>query len=257
MRIDLNCDMGEGFGCYSLGSDEDVMPLVSSANVACGFHASDPGTMHRTVRLAKRNGVAVGAHPSFPDLVGFGRRHLAASPDEVRDDVLFQVGALWAFCRAEGVPLRHVKAHGALYNAAAKDLKTALAIAEAVRAVDPALWLVCLSGSALVEAARQTGLRHVEEVFADRAYARDGTLVPRTTPGSVIHDAVRVEERVVKMVREGAVQALDGGEVALRVGTICVHGDTPGAVSLVRAIRGRLEREGIEVAAFSKAEGAT
>jgi len=257
VRVDLNCDMGEGFGCYSLGADEEVMPLVSSANIACGFHASDPGTMHRTVRLAKRHGVAVGAHPSFPDLVGFGRRHLAASPDEVRDDVLYQVGALWAFCRAEGVTLAHVKAHGALYNAAARDLPTALAIAEAVRAVDPGLWLVCLSGSALVEAARRTGLRHVEEVFADRAYARDGALVPRTSAGAVIHDAVRVEERALKMVRDGTVEALGGGEVAIRAGTLCVHGDTPGAVSLVRAIRGRLEREGVEVAAFSKTEGAT
>jgi len=255
VSIDLNCDMGEGYGSYTMGSDEEVMPLVSSANVACGFHASDPATMHRTVRLAKQHGVAVGAHPSFPDLVGFGRRQLAASPQEIRDDVLYQVGALWAFCRAEGVRLRHVKAHGALYNAAAKDLPTALAIAEAVRDVDPTLWLVCLSRSALVEAARRTGLPHVEEAFADRAYARDGALVPRSVPGAVIHDAARVEERVLRMVREGKVQSIDGVDVPIAAGTICVHGDTPGAVGLARAIRERLQREGVEVAAFSK-EGA-
>lgn len=255
MSIDLNCDMGEGFGSYALGLDEEVMPLVSSANVACGFHASDPGTMHRTVKLARQHGVAVGAHPSFPDLVGFGRRHVAASPQEIRDDVTYQVGALWAFCRAEGLRLRHVKAHGALYNAAARDLPTALAIAGAVRDVDPSLWLVCLSRSALVEAAKQTGLRHVEEVFADRAYARDGTLVPRSVPGSVIHDAVRVEERMLQVVREGTVRSIDGVDVPIDAGTICVHGDTPGAVGLVRAIRERLRKEGVEVAAFSKEEG--
>ena len=252
MTIDLNCDMGEGFGAYSMGSDEEMMPLVSSANVACGFHASDPGTMHRTVGLAKRHGVAVGAHPSFPDLVGFGRRQLAASPREIRDDVLYQVGALSAFCRAEGVPLCHVKAHGALYNAAASDLPTALAVAEAVRAVDPALWLVCLSGSALVEAARRSGLRHVQEVFADRAYARDGTLVPRSVAGAVLHDPAAVAERVLRMVTDGKVRSIDGADVALAPGTICVHGDTPGAVHLARAIRERFAKERIEVQPFSK-----
>jgi len=256
VRIDLNCDMGEGFGAYAMGDDEQMLALVSSANVACGFHASDPGTMHRTVRLAKEHGVAVGAHPSFPDLVGFGRRQLAASPEEVRDDVTYQVGALWAFCRAEGVPLRHVKAHGALYNAAARDLSTALAVAEAVRAVDPALWLVCLSGSALVEAARRTGLRHVAEVFADRAYARDGALVPRSVAGSVIHDPAGVAQRVLRMVTDGKVRSIDGADVAISAGTVCVHGDTPGAVGLARAIRERLLQERIEVQPFSK-EGTT
>ena len=251
MTIDLNCDLGEGFGVHGPGLDEQVMPLISSANVACGFHASDPGTMHRTVALAKRYGVAVGAHPSFPDLVGFGRRHMAASPDEIRDDVIYQVGALRAFCAAEGVPLVHVKPHGALYNAAAKDLPTAVAVAEAVKAVDAGLWLVCLSGSAQVEAARITGLRFVEEVFADRAYTRDGKLAPRGTPGAVIHDVGVVEERAARMAREGRVRTVDGSDLALNAATICVHGDTPDAVALLRAVRGRLERDGIRVRAFS------
>jgi len=252
VRIDLNCDMGEGLGGREV--DEEMMSLVSSANVACGFHASEPGNMHRTVRLAKAHGVAVGAHPSYPDRPGFGRRDLAASPDQVRDDVLYQVGALLAFCRAEGVPLCHVKAHGALYNAAAKDLPTALAVAEAVRSVDPNLWLVCLFGSAQVEAARRTGLRYVEEVFADRAYSRDGRLVPRTTPGSVIDDAAAVGERVLRMVKEGKVHSLDGTDIAVGGGTICVHGDTPGSVELARAIRDRLLAEGVELAPFSREE---
>jgi UPF0271 protein len=251
VSIDLNCDVGEAFGSYTMGLDEELMPLVSSASVACGFHASDPRTMHRTVRLAKEHGVAVGAHPSYPDLVGFGRRHLDATPEEIRDDVLYQVGALSAFCRAERVALRHVKAHGALYADAATDLSRALAIAEAVRAVDPTLWLVCLSRSALVEAARRTGLRHVQEVFADRAYARDGTLVPRRVPGAVIRDAGEVAGRVVRMVRERKVRSIDGVDVDLEPGTVCVHGDTPDAATLVRAIRARLAAEGIDVRPFS------
>lgn len=255
MRIDLNCDMGEGLG-GSLEVDEELMPLISSANVACGFHASDPGNMHRTVRLARAHGVAVGAHPSYPDRSGFGRRDLAASPEEVRDDVLYQVGALEAFCRAEGLRLSHVKAHGALYNAAARDLPTALAVAEAVRDVDPSLWLVCLSGSAHVEAARRTGLRHVEEVFADRAYSREGRLVPRSTPGAVIEDAARVADRVLRMVKEEKVRCIDGTDIALRGGTVCVHGDTRGSVELVRAIRARLVAEGVELAPFSREERA-
>jgi len=255
MNIDLNCDMGEGFGRHVPGLDERIMPLVSSANVACGFHASDPGTMHRTVRLAKRHGVAVGAHPSFPDLVGFGRRHLAASPEEIRDDVLYQVGALWAFCRAEGVRLRHVKPHGALYTAAARDLPTALAVAEAAKAVDPGLRLVCLAGSAMVEAARRAGLRWVGEAFADRAYARDGTLVPRDVPGSVLGDPEAVAERVARMVRDKRVASIDGVDVAIDAGTICVHGDTPGALELLGAVRARLDRERIAVRSSADDEG--
>ncbi|HZZ85146.1 MAG TPA: 5-oxoprolinase subunit PxpA [Anaeromyxobacteraceae bacterium] len=256
MEVDLNCDMGESFGAWTLGCDEAAMPLVTSANVACGFHASDPGTMRRTVRLAKRHGVAVGAHPSFPDLVGFGRRALSASAEEIRDDVTYQVGALWAFCRAEGVPLRHVKPHGALYNLAAVDARVADAVAAAVRAVDPGLVLVCLSRSEQVEAARRAGQPFVEEAFADRAYTRAGTLVPRGQPGAVLEDPSEMAERVVRMVRQGTVAALDGGEVALSPGTVCVHGDTPGAVEAIRAIRARLAAEGIAVRPFPAAGAA-
>jgi UPF0271 protein len=251
MEIDLNCDLGEGFGPYAHGHDPELLQLVSSANIACGFHAGDPATMRRTVRLARARGVSVGAHPSYPDLLGFGRRHLACSPEEIRDDVTYQLGALWAFCRSEGLPLAHVKPHGALYNAAARDLPTALAVAEAVRAVDPALWLVCLAGSLQVEAARRTGLRHVEEGFADRAYLPDGQLLPRTQPGAVIHDRAQVEERVVRLLRERRVAASDGSLVPLTVQTLCVHGDTPDAVELVRAVRRALEAAGVAVRSFS------
>ncbi|HET9598077.1 MAG TPA: 5-oxoprolinase subunit PxpA [Anaeromyxobacteraceae bacterium] len=247
--IDLNCDMGEGYGAWRMGDDEALAPLVTSMNVACGFHASDPGTMRRTVRLARRHGVAVGAHPSFPDRVGFGRRDLSATPDEVRDDVTYQIGALWAFCRAEGVALRHVKPHGALYNLAARDERLAAALCEAVRAVDPSLALVGLAGSPMQDVTRRAGVRWVGEAFADRAYAADGTLVPRRAAGAVIRDPAAVAERVARLAQEGRVVAVDGTELAVEAGTVCVHGDTEGAVELARAIRERLAREGIEVRA--------
>jgi 5-oxoprolinase (ATP-hydrolysing) subunit A len=247
--IDLNCDMGEGYGAWRMGDDDALAPLVSSMNVACGFHASDPGTMRRTVRLAKRHGVAVGAHPSFPDRVGFGRRDLGATPEEVRDDVTYQVGALWAFCRAEGLALRHVKPHGALYNRAARDEELAAAICEAVRSVDPALAVVGLAGSRMQEVARRMGVRWVGEAFADRAYGADGALVPRRAAGAVIHDAAAAAERVARLAREGRIQAVDGTELAVEAGTVCIHGDTEGAVGLARAVRQRLAREGIEVRA--------
>jgi UPF0271 protein len=252
MFIDLNCDMGEGYGPYRICPDERVMPLITSANVACGFHASEPGTMRRTVRLAKQHGVAVGAHPGFPDRVGFGRRFLAATPEEVRDDVTYQIGALWAFCRAEGVQLRHVKAHGALYNAAATDPALATAICDAVRAVDPELYVVCLANSPFVEVARMLGVRFVQEAFADRAYTRGGTLVPRSNPGSLIHDPERAVDRVVRMVRERKVESIDGQDVPVDARTLCVHGDTPGALDLIVAIRARLGKEGIAIRPFSE-----
>jgi len=230
-----------------MGDDERLAPLVSSINVACGFHASDPGTMRRTVRLAKRLGVAVGAHPSYPDRVGFGRRALAATPDEVCDDVTYQVGALWAFCRAEGVPLRHVKPHGALYNAAARDEGLAAAICEAVRAIDPALVVVALAGSRMIAVARGLGLRAAGEAFADRAYTREGALLSRREPGAVLHDPAAVAARAVRMAREGTVTAVDGTVVDIDAGTICLHGDTPGAADLAAAVRAALDREGIAV----------
>lgn len=251
MQIDLNCDMGEGFGRYDIGNDAEVMPLITSANVACGFHASDPGTMHRTLRLAKEYDVAVGGHPSFPDRVGFGRREMSASPAEIQDDVMYQLGALQAFCKAEGVPLRHVKPHGALYNLAARKIEVATAIATAIRAVDPSLYLVGLCGSEMAMAAGDAGLKFAAEAFADRGYGKDGRLVSRREPGAVLDDPGAVAERVVRMVRDGEVTAVDGTDLSIDPKTVCVHGDTPGVVALLRAIRRRLEGEKIEVKPFS------
>jgi 5-oxoprolinase (ATP-hydrolysing) subunit A len=247
MVIDLNCDVGEG-----AGTDERILPLVSSANVACGFHAGDPATIRATVRLAKRFGVAVGAHPSYPDRLGFGRRALAASPEEVRDDVTYQVGAVLGFCRAEGVPLVHVKPHGALYNAAAQDPALAAAVCEAVRSIDPALIVVCLAGSPMVEVTRGLGLRCAEEAFADRSYTTRGTLVPRTQPGAVIDDPEKVAEQVATLARERRLLSVEGSPVTVSADTVCLHGDTPGAVELAAAIRGRLDREGVVVRSLSR-----
>jgi UPF0271 protein len=248
--IDLNCDMGESFGDWKLGFDEEAMPFVSSVNIACGFHASDPSNIRKTVRLAKRFGAAVGAHPGFHDLVGFGRRAIAATPEEIQADVIYQVGAMLGFCRAEGVPLQHVKAHGALYNMAEKDLSVALAIAEAIKAVDPHLHMLCLAGSAMTEAAKQAGIPYAEEAFADRAYNADGTLVSRRQSGAVLHDVDAVAERVLVMARKQTTVAIDGSVIPIRAQTVCVHGDTPGAVAMVQAIRKKLEREGVAVAPF-------
>lgn len=248
--IDLNCDMGESFGVYKLGYDELAMPFVTSINIACGFHASDPVNMQKTVRLAGQNGVAVGAHPSFPDLVGFGRRVINASAEEIKADVMYQIGALAAICKSEGLTLQHVKAHGALYNVAEKDLGIALAIAEAIRAVDPNLYMVCLANSIMVEAAKKVGVKYVEEAFADRAYTAQGNLVSRKLAGSVIHSVEAVAERVLSMVRDQQVQAIDGTVIPIKAQTICVHGDTPGAVEMIKAIRIRLEKEGIIFRSF-------
>lgn len=250
MPIDLNCDMGESFGTYKLGYDEEAMPYVTSINVACGFHASDPGNMYKTVKLAKKHGVAVGAHPSFPDLVGFGRRVIAASPEEIKADVIYQIGALYGFCRAEGITMQHVKAHGALYNVAEKDMEVALAIAEAIKAVDANLYMLCLANSAMVEAAKKVRVRYVEEAFADRAYTAGGNLVSRKQPGAVIHDVEQVAQRVLMMATEKKVVAIDGAEVPLNAQTICVHGDTPGAVDMIKAIRAKLSDARISVKAF-------
>ena len=253
MRIDLNSDMGESFGIYALGYDEQVMPFVTSINVACGFHASDPGNMLRTVQLAKKHRVAVGAHPAFPDLVGFGRRNMAATPEEIKADTIYQIGALWAFCQSEGVRLQHVKPHGALYNMAATDIRIATAIAEAIRVVDPGLFMLCLGKSQMVEGAKKVGAKYVEEAFADRAYTNEGTLVPRSKPGAVIHDIGLVAERVLSMVKHQRVTSIDGVEIPIVAQTVCVHGDTPGAVEMTKLIRKRLEESSIVVAPFGQA----
>lgn len=250
--IDLNCDMGESFGAYTIGRDAEIINYVSSANIACGFHAGDPQVMHRTVALAAAHGVAVGAHVGFPDLVGFGRRAMMLSPEEVRAAVLYQLGALAAFCRAGGVSLHHVKPHGAMYNMAVGDRALAEAIAGAVAAFDPGLILYALPGSALGQAGEGAGLAVAYETFADRAFNRDGSLVSRNQPGALITDPELAVRRVIRMVREGLVEAIAGEDIPVRFSTICVHGDGPNAVELARAIRMGLAAAGIEVRSVNR-----
>ena len=243
--IDLNCDMGEG-----CGADEALMPLVSSANVACGGHAGDEASMRETVRLARRHGVAVGAHPSYPDRAGFGRKLLPRTAAEVRADVVAQVRALAMVCGAEAVPLVHVKPHGALYSDAAQDEALARAVAEAVLAVDPGLVLVCLAGSPMVNVVRGLGLACAEEGFADRGYTSRGTLVPRGEPGALVQDPQAVAARASRMARERTVVSVDGTTVPVAADTICIHGDTPGAAALAAAVRARLAADGVWVRAL-------
>lgn len=247
MPVDINCDMGESFGAYKIGADEKIIQYITSANIACGFHAGDPLVMGKTVQLARDHGVGVGAHPGFPDLLGYGRRNLETFPGEVKHYVLYQVGALAAFCRASGVPLQHVKPHGALYNLAARDERIAAEVIEAVLAYDPALILVVLSGSRLAEMAEAAGLQVAREVFPDRAYLEDGRLAPRSLPGAVIHEAEQVRRRVVKLIATGNMTSIEGREVSLRADTLCIHGDTPGGWKLAEIIRQALEEAGISV----------
>lgn len=244
-RVDLNCDMGEAFGVYRLGFDERIMPHISSANIACGFHAGDPVCMRRTVRLAEEAGVAIGAHPGLPDLLGFGRREMMVSLDELRDYVTYQIGALQAFTRAK--KLQHVKVHGALYNMGARNEGLARAVAEAVREVDPELILVGMAGSAWIKVGRELGLRVACEGFADRSLNPDGTLVPRSQPGAIIDDVEEVIARVLRIVTEGKVLAINGEEIDMAADTICLHSDTPGAGNLAQALRQRLEAAGVLV----------
>jgi 5-oxoprolinase (ATP-hydrolysing) subunit A len=249
MQIDLNGDVGESFGAYEIGHDAALIPILTSANIACGFHAGDPGVMRATVALAREHGTAVGAHPGFPDLVGFGRRELKATPREVEDLVAYQIGALAAIAAAQGVPLAHVKPHGALYNMAARDVDLAEAIARAIASVDSSLKLFGLPGSKSLEAAQRRNVQAVSEAFADRAYRRDGSLVPRHEPGAVIDDEAIVVSRAIAIARERMVIAADGTRVPLDVQTICVHGDTPGAAVLASRIRNALSEAGILIRA--------
>jgi 5-oxoprolinase (ATP-hydrolysing) subunit A len=251
MRIDLNSDLGESFGSWPMGQDDALMDSISSANVACGFHAGDPGSMRVTIARALEKGVAIGAHPGFQDLVGFGRREINASPAEVGDLVLYQVSALAGMAAAQGATLQHVKAHGALYNMACRDRALADAIARAVASLDRSLILFGLPGSELLRAGEAAGLRVAAEVFADRAYDPDGSLTSRARPGAVIQDTARVVERAIKMVRDRQVVAVDGSTVALQADTICLHGDTPGAAEHARAVRAGLEKAGIRIANWS------
>lgn len=248
MRIDLNADVGESTGPWPLGEDEALIPLVSSVNVAAGFHAGDPIVMARTIELAVRAGAAVGAHPGYPDLVGFGRRAMGLSPAEIEAAVLYQVGAVEAFARAAGTELRHVKAHGALYNRAAREPEAAAAIARAVRRFSAGLVLVGLAGSALVAAGIEAGLEVAEEAFADRGYEADGSLRSRDLPGAVLDDPAAAAAQALSIAR-GAVTAADGSSVSMRADTLCVHGDLPGAAARARAVREALLAAGIEIRA--------
>ncbi|HIU10195.1 MAG TPA: LamB/YcsF family protein [Candidatus Avidehalobacter gallistercoris] len=247
MRVDLNCDLGESFGRYTLGLDDEVIKYVSSANVACGMHASDPQVMAKTVRLAKAAGAAVGAHPGFADLQGFGRRNMDLSPMELHDLVLYQLGALDGFCRAEGIKLSHVKPHGAMYNMAVKNAAMAGAICRAARDFDPALSILAPDGSELQRAAAECGLSFICEVFADRAYQPDGTLVPRKMPGAMIDDEEEAISRVVRMVKTGLVRAISGEDIKVKAESICVHGDSSKALVFVQKIRVALQDAGIEI----------
>jgi 5-oxoprolinase (ATP-hydrolysing) subunit A len=247
MRIDINSDMGESFGAYSIGHDAGLMKSITSANVAAGFHAGDPSVLRDTIRLAKASGVAVGAHPGFPDLVGFGRRELSVTAKEAEDFVLYQVAAVAGVASAEGVKLQHVKPHGALFNMAVRNAELSGAIARAVAAIDRSLILFGLPGSEILKAGRAAGLRVASEVFADRAYEPDGSLASRRKPGTVIHDADVVVARAIRMVKEGSVVALDGSVVPLEADTICVHGDTPGSDELAARIRAGFEAAGVHV----------
>ena len=252
MRIDLNADIGESFGAYSIGHDAGLMTVITSASVAAGFHAGDPSVLRETVRLAKANGVSLGAHPGFPDLVGFGRRELAVGERETEDLVLYQVAAVAGVAAAEGVRLRHVKPHGALYGMAAGDPILAAAVARAVTAIDRSLVLFAPPGSELLAAGVAAGLRVAPEGFVDRAYEPDGSLRFRRAPGAIISETRAVVSRAVRMVKDHTVASIDGKAVPLRVETICVHGDTPGADVLAAALRAGLEAAGIEVKAFDR-----
>lgn len=250
--LDLNCDMGEGLGAWKMGDDAALLDHVSSANIACGYHAGDPGIIHRTVELAIDKGVAVGAHPSLPDLQGFGRRQMQVSPAEAYDMVLYQVGAIGAFACACGGKLAHVKPHGALYNMAAKDGKLARAIARAVKDFDPSLVLFGLAGSELIRAGEQAGLKTANEVFADRTYQADGSLTPRSELGAMIPEASASIAQVKRMIEEGKVRSLDGADVSVRADTLCIHGDEPNAVEFARRIRQALTEAGVRIAAVGR-----
>lgn len=246
-RIDINCDMGESFGVYTLGRDEEIMNYITSANIACGWHAGDPLVMEKTVRLAKEKGVAVGAHPSYPDLMGFGRRRMDLSPAEIENYLLYQMGALYAFARAYGLSLQHVKAHGALGNLAFVDLNTSKSICRAIARFNDKIIFVALAGSVMVQAAREVGVPYVEEVYADRVYNPDGTLQSRKIAGSVIHDPEKAVKQALSIVLEGYVLAHDGTKVPVKADTLCVHGDTPSALPILQSIRTEFKKAGIEV----------
>lgn len=247
-KVDLNCDMGESFGTYKMGNDEEILDYVTSANIACGFHAGDPATMRKTVKLALEKNVGIGAHPGLQDLVGFGRRNMALSPQEAYDLTIYQIGALAGFVKAEGARLQHVKAHGALYNMAVKDAALSEAIAEAVYKIDPELVLFGLSGSEMIKAGEKIGLRTANEVFSDRTYQKDGSLTPRTQSNALITDSQIAIDQVIRMVKENKVATVVGEDAELQAETICIHGDGIHALDFAIQISKSLKGAGIDIA---------
>lgn len=244
-QVDINCDMGESFGMYKLGHDEEVIKYISSANIACGFHAGDPIWMNKTVTLAQNHGVEIGAHPSYPDLAGFGRRNMDISSDELKSDILYQIGALQAFTKDK--KLQHVKPHGALYNQAVVNETIAKTICEAILEYDSNLILLALSGSKWVKTAKEMGLKAYNEIFADRALNDDGSLVSRSKEGSVLHDVNEVADRSNQMVIEGIATTISGNEIEVEADSLCIHGDTPGAVQMAMKINNNLKSAGVEI----------
>ncbi|WP_369790222.1 LamB/YcsF family protein [Rouxiella sp. WC2420] len=256
MLIDLNSDMGESFGDWKMGEDEEMLSIVTSANIACGFHAGDPDVMFNTLTAAKANGVGAGAHPSFLDIQGFGRRQiLGETPAQIQRQIIYQIGALKALAESMGFPLQHVKTHGAMGNMAAEDPELAMAVARAIQLVDADLIMVVMPGMETEKAAEKLGLRMVREIYADRAYTETGTLVSRKLPGAVIHDAQQAATRVMQMLESGAILTLDGKKLPTRIDSICVHGDTPGAVAMARQLRSLLESNGLTLAPMAQVIG--
>lgn len=251
-KVDLNSDLGESFGNYTIGMDEKVIPFISSANVACGFHASDPVVMNETLKIAKKNNIMVGAHPGFPDIMGFGRRNMTISADEAYSYTLYQIAALDGFCKVNGMKMQHVKPHGAMYNMAAKDYNLAMAISTAVKDFNPDLIMMGLSGGQLLKAAGDIGLITVSEFFADRAYEESGDLVSRAKEGAVIHDEDIAIKRVISTIKTGHVTAITGKSIPIKVDSICVHGDNIKAVAFVEKIRKELNEAGITISPLSE-----
>lgn len=249
--IDINSDLGESFGAWSMGDDDAMLDIVTSANVACGFHAGDPAGILRTLKAAAARQVSIGAHVSYPDKVGFGRRNMDVASDELTADVIYQIGALQGLAQAAGTRVSYVKPHGALYNTIAHDRRQALAVIAAIRAVDPGLVLVALAGSSLIELAREEGLTCVAEAFADRAYTPEGTLVSRREPGAVLHDPQQIGQRMLRLVEEGTLEAIDGSITRIQADSICVHGDSPAAVAMARELRRVLEQANMQLQPFA------
>lgn len=249
--IDINSDLGESFGAWSMGDDDAMLDVVTSANVACGFHAGDPAGILRTLKAAAARQVSIGAHVAYPDKVGFGRRNMDVASDELTADVIYQIGALQGLAQAAGTRVSYVKPHGALYNTIAHDRRQALAVIAAIHAIDPTLVLVALAGSNLIELAREQGLTCIAEAFADRAYTPQGTLVSRREPGAVLHDPQLIAQRMLRLVQEGTLEAIDGSVTRLQADSICVHGDSPAAVAMAHELRRVLEQANMHVQPFA------